>query len=115
MSRSMETLVTTTGDSTEAEDAIQQCPQCGSTKFRDALVKSTFWHDGRLVVVDDILAIVCESCGERLFNEATCAALDLMHRDGFPVDRATSHLHVAVFPFSHRVPAELTEIAESEE
>lgn len=113
--QSMETLMRAAEDSAEVEDVVQRCPRCGSTKLREALLKSTFWHDARLVVVDNIPAIVCESCGERFLGNATSATLDLMRERGFPVDEATSHMHVAVFSFSHRIPAELVEVAETQE
>lgn len=91
-----------------------ECPQCGSTRLRESLVKSAFWQDERLVVVDNIPAVVCEACGERFYDDATVTALDLMQGDGFPVSEAVSHMHVPVFSFSHRIPAELTELAEAE-
>ncbi|MDP3897883.1 MAG: type II toxin-antitoxin system MqsA family antitoxin [Mesorhizobium sp.] len=92
-----------------------ECPQCGSTRLRESLVKSAFWQDDRLVVVEDIPAVICEACGERFYDDATVTALDLMHGDGFPAGDAASHMHVPVFSFSHRIPAELVQLAEAEE
>ncbi|MGB3387642.1 MAG: type II toxin-antitoxin system MqsA family antitoxin [Pseudaminobacter sp.] len=89
-----------------------ECPQCGSTRLHETLVKSAFWQDERLVVVDNIPAVVCEACGERFYDDATVTALDLMQGDGFVASEAGIHMHVPVFSFSHRIPAELTEVAE---
>lgn len=91
-----------------------ECPQCGSTRICETVVKSAFWHDERLVVVDNIPAVVCEACGERFYDDATVTALDLMQGDGFPASEAGKHMHVPVFSFSQRVPVELTELAEAE-
>ena len=92
-----------------------ECPQCGSTHLHESLVKSAFWQDERLVVVEDIPAVICEACGERFYNDATVTALDLMNGDGFPANEAATHMHVPVFSFSHRIPAELAQLAEADE
>ncbi len=90
------------------------CTQCGSRRLRRDLVKSAFWHDDSLVVVEEIPAVVCEDCGERFFDDATATILDLMHGDGFPPAQACGHLHVPVFSFSARVPTDLTAVAEGQ-
>jgi YgiT-type zinc finger domain-containing protein len=92
-----------------------ECPQCGSTRLHETLVKSAFWQDERLVVVDNIPAVVCEACGERLYDDATVTALDLMQGDGFQPDDAQGHMHVPIFSFAHRVPPELIKLAETQE
>lgn len=91
----------------ETPHAERQCPQCESTRLRRHLVKSAFWHDDQLILVEDIPAIVCEACGERFYDDATATVLDLMQGDGFPAGQATRHLSVPVFSFAQRVPSEL--------
>ncbi|WEX10807.1 type II toxin-antitoxin system MqsA family antitoxin [Chelativorans sp. AA-79] len=93
----------------------QGCPQCGSTALREELVKSALWQGERLVVVENIPAVVCGRCGERFYDDATVTALDLLQGDGFPAEKATARIDVPVFSFSHRVPADMaTELAEQE-
>jgi YgiT-type zinc finger domain-containing protein len=100
---------------TRDEAAIAKCPECGSDRLSRQLVRSAIWHGERLVLVDDIPAVVCGACGERFFDDATATVLDLMQGEGFPAERAKGHLHVPIFSFSHRVPAELLDVAETEE
>ena len=76
-----------------------QCPLCASTRLREALVKSTFWQDDRLVVVENIPAVVCDSCGERYYDDATSSALDIMQRNGFLLEDAEYVIRVPVFSF----------------
>jgi YgiT-type zinc finger domain-containing protein len=98
-----------------SNETENQCPQCGGVHLARHLVKSTFWHDDRLVLVEDIPAIVCADCGERFFDDATATLIDLMHGDGFPAERAMHHIEVPVFSFAQRVPSELLSRAEQEQ
>jgi len=88
-----------------------ECPHCGSEALRPELVKSAFFQGDRLVVVEGIPALVCSSCGERFYDDATATALDLLHGAGFPGECAVTHVQVPVFSFSHRVPRELVSAA----
>jgi len=38
----------------------------------------TLWKGNALIVVEDIPALVCRSCGERYFEDETAMALDMM-------------------------------------
>lgn len=78
-------------------------------------MKSAYWRDAQLVVIDNIPAFVCQGCGERIFDDATSAALDLMRGDGVPADEPANEAHVTIVSFSRRVPAELDEIAQERE
>lgn len=81
------------------------CTGCGSADTRSARVRSAFWHGDRLVVVEDIPAIVCGACGEQSYDDATVVALDLLRGEGFPEEQARAQLHVSVFPFRGRSAA----------
>ncbi len=97
-----------------ANPLAHRCPQCGSTRLSESLVKSALWHSGRLVLVDGIPAVVCADCSERFYDDATATALDLMHGAGFPAERAVAHVSVPVFSFARRVPIDLVGIAEGD-
>ncbi|MFN3656562.1 MAG: YgiT-type zinc finger protein [Pseudolabrys sp.] len=78
------------------------CAHCGSPKIRAALTRSAFWHQDKLVVVEDIPAIVCDGCHEQFFDDGTIVVLDLLRGDGFPSEQATGELRVPVFSFGER-------------
>jgi YgiT-type zinc finger domain-containing protein len=101
-------------NTTPANPLSHRCPQCGSTHLRESLVKSALWHGERLVLVEDIPALVCGGCGERFYDDATSMQLDLLRGEGFPVEQAVAHATVPVFRFSHRVPTDLMTTAEHE-
>ncbi len=73
------------------------CASCGGAEVHASRVRSAFWHDERLVVVEDIPALVCAACGERFYDDATVIALDLLRGRGFPPERARAELRVGVF------------------
>lgn len=82
-------------------DAAQQlsapCPVCESTDTRHAHVRSAFWHNDRLVVVEDVPALVCNVCGEQFYDDATVFLIDRMRQNGFPAEDAVYELRVPVF------------------
>ena len=73
------------------------CASCGSNEVQQTCVRSAFWHDDRLVVVDDIPALVCEQCGEQSYDDTAAMVLDLLRGEGFPADKARGELRVPVF------------------
>ncbi len=85
------------------EQSTAQCGNCGSKDIHVARVRSAFWHDDRLVVIEDIPAIVCEACHEQFYDDGTVIVLDLLRGDGFPPEKARSELRVPVFSFRDRV------------
>ncbi|HEX7606521.1 MAG TPA: YgiT-type zinc finger protein [Usitatibacter sp.] len=91
MSAAIETLV--------AETA---CRACGGSDVHAAQVRSAFFEGERLVVVEDIPALVCDGCGEHFYDDATIVMLDLLRGEGFPPERARSELRVPVFSFGER-------------
>jgi YgiT-type zinc finger domain-containing protein len=78
------------------------CAACGSTEARRTLVRSAFWLDDRLVVVEDVPAVVCGSCREQSIDDDTVVQLDLLRGEGFPAERALRELRVPVFSFAGR-------------
>jgi YgiT-type zinc finger domain-containing protein len=80
-----------------------RCTHCGSPSVRRKHVRSAFWHDERLVVVEDLPAIVCGACHEQFYDDQTMVVLDLMRGDGFPAEKARRELRVPVFSFQDRL------------
>ena len=85
--------------------SLGNCTNCGSPDTQYTEVRSAFWHEERLVVVDGIPAIVCLSCREQYYDDSTALVLDLMRGDGFPEDQAQAELRVPVFSFAERLAA----------
>ena len=73
------------------------CPECQSADTRHAKVRSAFWHDDRLVVIEDVPALVCNTCGEQFYDDATVRSIDQMRQNGFPPGDAIRELRVPVF------------------
>jgi len=84
---------------------IETCEQCGGANLHRKDVRSAFWHDDRLVVVEDIPALVCTSCGGRYYEDATVVLLDLLHGEGFPSEKVRSERRVPVFSMRDMTPA----------
>jgi YgiT-type zinc finger domain-containing protein len=81
----------------------QTCSQCGRGELRQETVRSAFWHDDRLVVVEDIPALVCRSCWEQYFDDSTTVLIDRLRGEGFPPDQARRELRVPVFSLRDRL------------
>jgi YgiT-type zinc finger domain-containing protein len=79
------------------------CTQCGAHDVRQHRARSAFWQEERLVVVQDIPALVCETCGEQFYDDTTAIALDLLRGEGFPRARARAVIEVDVFSFDDGV------------
>lgn len=55
-----------------------KCHVCGSTNAREELVSEVFQIDGKTVLVEEIPALVCERCGEEIFNKETVEKVRLL-------------------------------------
>lgn len=82
-------------DTTEQLSAA--CPVCESTDTRLDRVRSAFWHNDRLVVIEDVPALVCNTCGEQFYDDAAVRIIDRMRANGFPPEEAVRELSVPVF------------------
>ena len=81
------------------------CTNCGSANVSASQVRSAFWQDDRLVVVEGIPALVCGACAEQFYDDNTVVGLDLLRGEGFPAEKARAELRVAVFSFGDRATA----------
>lgn len=85
-------------DSLEQQAAVA-CANCGSANVSLRHVRSAFWQDDRLVVVQNIPALVCGTCAEQSYDDTTVIKLDLLRSKGFPTEQAQAELRVPVFAF----------------
>jgi len=81
------------------QESYATCTNCGGGNIRRADVRSAFWHEERLVVVEDIPALLCGTCGEQFYDDSTVVVLDLLRGKGFQADQARGELSVPVFSF----------------
>ena len=88
-------------DSVRQQSSVS-CANCGSADVHASQVRSAFWQDDRLVVVEDIPALVCGACAEQFYDDATVVGLDLLRGEGFPAEKARAELRVPVFSFGDR-------------
>jgi YgiT-type zinc finger domain-containing protein len=86
-----------------AEQTHGRCSRCGSTDLRTTIVRSAFWEGDRLVVIEDIPAIVCANCQEQHYDDTTVVLIDLMRGDGFPPEKALRVITVPVFSLRDRM------------
>jgi YgiT-type zinc finger domain-containing protein len=82
------------------------CPGCGGLNIGIAEVRSAFFHGDRLVVIEDIPALVCSGCNEQFYDDRTAVVLDLLRGNGFPAESAREEIRVPVFSFRDRLVAE---------
>ena len=87
-----------------AQTGTAGCIACSGGALAPEQVKAAFWEGERLVIVDGIPALVCQSCGERYYEDETAMKLDFMRGTGFPEDRAAQTMTVPVFQYD--APAE---------
>jgi YgiT-type zinc finger domain-containing protein len=88
------------------EQPVTRCGNCGSESVHPTEIRSAFWQDDRLVVVEDIPAMVCHACHEQFLDDSTIIILDLLRGDGFPSENARGELTVPVFSFRDRLRSE---------
>jgi YgiT-type zinc finger domain-containing protein len=86
-----------------ADQSSAVCPGCGSSDIGMTRVRSAFFHGDRLVVVEDIPALVCSGCNEQFYDDHTVVVLDLLRGDGFPEEDAREEISVPVFSFRDRL------------
>jgi YgiT-type zinc finger domain-containing protein len=90
------------------------CTLCGVAGVQPTLARSAFWNNDRLVVVEDIPALVCPNCHEQFFGDDVAMTIDLMRGGGFPVTEASKVLSVPVFSFRQMIPRASLEELESD-
>jgi YgiT-type zinc finger domain-containing protein len=78
------------------------CTRCGNAGLQATTIRSAFWDDDRLVVIEDIPTLVCQKCHEQYFDDKTVVLLDLMRGDGYPPEKALREITVPVFSLSGR-------------
>jgi YgiT-type zinc finger domain-containing protein len=90
------------------------CEACGNATKPDT-VYVTMWHNGQLVVIEDVPAQICEACHEQYYDEATRAAITRLAENAFPKRRIVREMTVPVYSLEDTSAGGLrepTEVAE---
>jgi len=87
----------------ENEASTATCSRCGSSSLHVVSTRSAFWEGERLVVVEDIPAIVCMDCQEQHLDDQTVVLIDLLRGGAFPPEKALRQLTVPVFSLKSAV------------
>jgi YgiT-type zinc finger domain-containing protein len=93
---------------------LVSCINCGSVDMSRTDVRTAFWHGDRLVVVDGISALVCQTCGEQYYDDQTVVQLDLLRGAGFPIEQAEAEIVVPVFSLRNRQATDRDETVASD-
>jgi len=75
------------------------CQTCSGGILAQEAVNTALWEGDRLIVVENIPALVCQQCGERYYEDEVAMALDMMRGGGFSETSATRVMSVPVFSF----------------
>ncbi|MCX7044484.1 MAG: YgiT-type zinc finger protein [Candidatus Sumerlaeota bacterium] len=54
-----------------------KCEFCGSETI-ERKVKKQHWHNGKLYIIENVAAEVCQECGERYYHATTLDKIDAM-------------------------------------
>lgn len=77
---------------------MNKCHICGSNEIKQELVRETFDLEGKLVIVEDIPAQVCQRCGEITFSSKIAENIRLIiHGNKQP--NKSIQVDVFAFPF----------------
>jgi len=89
-------------EATSAAPPAQQpsCTSCAGGRLARDNVRTALWQGDDLVIVEGIPALVCQSCGERYFEDETAMALDFMRGGGLEEGTAIRRVSVPVFAYA---------------
>lgn len=77
-----------------------ECPKCGGGPLSERTVDSIFWRGQDAVMIRDIPAMACQSCGEDFIDDRTVVHLDRMKGEGFSGSANTEFIRIPVFAFN---------------
>jgi YgiT-type zinc finger domain-containing protein len=71
--------------------------------MRPAITKTAIWIEEHLFVVEDIPAMMCDSCIEQFYDEETTDQIRRLKEDGFPADELKREVLVPIYSLEKRV------------
>ena len=79
---------------------LSDCTSCTGGKLRRDRISTALWRGDRLLVIEDIPALVCARCGERYFEDETAMALDMMRVGDVAEDLPARVISVPVYTYA---------------
>jgi len=73
-----------------------RCEFCGSATHED-VVNMCHWEAGKLIVIEDIKARICDQCQEQFYDAETTWKIDKLRQEGFEPEKAERIIQVPVF------------------
>lgn len=80
----------------QSESALR-CKYCGYG-IREDVIKAAFWMNDELIVVEDVLAQVCEGCAEQFLDEETTQQIQKLLRN--PTEGPRRQIRISVYDLS---------------
>ena len=80
-------------------NVLTKCQACGGKIVKKRVSVENWWGDN-LTIVEDVPALVCESCGERYFDAETSLLLDQLRRKASYRPKRIMEVPVYDFPNS---------------
>ena len=75
---------------------MTRCYLCGGA-LQSGRVTAREWRDGKLTLIENVPALVCENCGEPYFDAETCRQMDRVMETAETPSRT---IEVPVYAFS---------------
>ena len=79
------------------------CPRC-QRPMRSDEVNTVMWYRERMVLVENIPAMVCDTCVEQFYDDETTEGLMRLTEEGFPLAEQTGEILVPVYRLKRRPP-----------
>jgi len=76
------------------------CKRCELGGLKPKHIETAFWRNGGLMVIRNIPAMVCPTCGEEYVADETALGLDRMRGNGFSLHSASERMIVPVFEYT---------------
>ena len=73
-----------------------KCPYCGKGTYAD-IGRLTLAINDRLVLIDDVPALICKGCMEQFFGEEILAKVERLRGDGLEATEPQEILQVPVY------------------
>ena len=75
------------------------CGRCEQGLLTEQPIQTAFWRGDGLVVIRNIPAMVCQTCGEEYVADRTAIGLDRMRGNGFTATGSTERMIVPVLDY----------------
>lgn len=85
-----------------ADPAALLCKRCELGELQPKHIETAFWRNGGLMVIRNIPAMVCPTCGEEYVADQTALGLDRMRGDDFSPHSAAERIIVPVFQYTEK-------------